>query len=254
MIAMLVVHAESRAAAIDALAGNCEGVEVWPVQTNAAFLARALAHPEFRTGAVTTSFIATHEQELVADEAALTALREDAAIALVVREIDPVGPVYGTVTDELRFKRPGEVWRQQTGFRLNAPDRIAPVFATDGPMEAVAMPRGWRDRFVSSETVSDGIVVFAGGDALHARTRAMGGASGGTADGAVLAPMPGRVTAVEVAAGDSITKGQRLVTLEAMKMEHGLVAPFDGTVAELNAEPGAQVSEGALLVRVEKAA
>ena len=53
--------------------------------------------------------------------------------------------------------------------------------------------------------------------------------------------------------GDSVAKGQRLVTLEAMKMEHGLTAPFDGIVAELNAEAGAQVAEGTLLVRVEKA-
>jgi 3-methylcrotonyl-CoA carboxylase alpha subunit len=65
--------------------------------------------------------------------------------------------------------------------------------------------------------------------------------------------MPGRVTAVEVAAGDTVTKGQRLVTLEAMKMEHGLTAPFDGVVAELDAVAGAQVSEGTLLVKVERA-
>ena len=45
--------------------------------------------------------------------------------------------------------------------------------------------------------------------------------------------MPGRVTAVEVKKGETVAKGQRLVTLEAMKMEHGLTAPFDGTVAEL---------------------
>ena len=63
--------------------------------------------------------------------------------------------------------------------------------------------------------------------------------------------MPGKVTAVEVAAGDKVEKGQRLLTLEAMKMEHALTAPFDGTVAELNAAAGAQVTEGQLLVRVE---
>ena len=73
-----------------------------------------------------------------------------------------------------------------------------------------------------------------------------------TSDGAILAPMPGRVTAVEVAEGGTVTKGQRLVTLEAMKMEHSLTAPFDGMVAELNAAPGAQVSEGTLLVRIGK--
>ena len=58
---------------------------------------------------------------------------------------------------------------------------------------------------------------------------------------------------VEVAGGDMVTKGQKLVTLEAMKMEHSLVAPFDGTVAELNATVGGQVTEGTLLVKIEKA-
>jgi 3-methylcrotonyl-CoA carboxylase alpha subunit len=64
--------------------------------------------------------------------------------------------------------------------------------------------------------------------------------------------MPGRVIAVEVREGDKVAKGARLVTLEAMKMEHSLVAPFDGVVAELAAIEGAQVTEGTLLVRVEK--
>ena len=51
--------------------------------------------------------------------------------------------------------------------------------------------------------------------------------------------------------GEKVTKGQRLLTLEAMKMEHGLIAPFDGVVAEVNAVAGAQVSEGAVLARIE---
>jgi 3-methylcrotonyl-CoA carboxylase alpha subunit len=65
--------------------------------------------------------------------------------------------------------------------------------------------------------------------------------------------MPGRIIAVEVAAGDTVTKGQKLLTLEAMKMEHTLTAPFDGVVAELNAEAGAQVQVEALLARIEAA-
>ena len=63
--------------------------------------------------------------------------------------------------------------------------------------------------------------------------------------------MPGRVTAVEVAEGETVAAGQRLLTLEAMKMEHALTAPFDGIVAELSAAAGQQVSEGQLLVIVE---
>ena len=64
--------------------------------------------------------------------------------------------------------------------------------------------------------------------------------------------MPGRVTTVEVLQGEKVVKGQRLLTLEAMKMEHGLTAPFDGVVAELSAEAGAQVGEGTVLARIDQ--
>jgi 3-methylcrotonyl-CoA carboxylase alpha subunit len=95
-------------------------------------------------------------------------------------------------------------------------------------------------------------VVFRDGEWFAVRTEDRGtGTTHGVHDGEIEAPMPGRVTAVEVSKGEKVTKGQRLLTLEAMKMEHALVAPFDGTVAELSAAPGQQVSEGALLVKVE---
>jgi biotin carboxyl carrier protein len=65
--------------------------------------------------------------------------------------------------------------------------------------------------------------------------------------------MPGKVTQVSVKAGDKVVKGQALLTLEAMKMEHALNAPFDGVVEDLSAELGAQVSEGALLAKLTAA-
>ncbi len=65
-------------------------------------------------------------------------------------------------------------------------------------------------------------------------------AGGDASDGAVLSPMPGRIIAVAVAAGEAVVKGQKLLTLEAMEMEHSLVAPFDGTIAQLNASEGGQ--------------
>ena len=79
-------------------------------------------------------------------------------------------------------------------------------------------------------------------------------AGGAASDGTLLSPMPGRVLSVSVLQGDKVTKGQKLVTLEAMKMEHSLAAPFDGAVAELEAVEGSQVPEGSLLVRIEKEA
>ncbi|MBW0008430.1 MAG: biotin/lipoyl-binding protein, partial [Sphingomonas sp.] len=96
------------------------------------------------------------------------------------------------------------------------------------------------------------VVVFAEGQAYEFALGSRGsGTSHGLHDGEIEAPMPGKVTAVEVSKGEKVAKGQRLLTLEAMKMEHSLVAPFDGTVAELAAKPGAQVTEGQLLVKVE---
>jgi len=81
--------------------------------------------------------------------------------------------------------------------------------------------------------------------------RAEGGGHHGAHDGDIVSPMPGRIIAVEVTAGQTVAKGQKLLTLEAMKMEHTLTAPFDGVVAELNAQAGAQVQVEALLARIE---
>ncbi|MEY4670816.1 MAG: hypothetical protein RLZZ415_695, partial [Pseudomonadota bacterium] len=84
--------------------------------------------------------------------------------------------------------------------------------------------------------------------------RIEGGGHHSAHDGEILSPMPGKVIAVDVVAGQAVTKGQKLLTLEAMKMEHSLTAPFDGVVAELLVTAGAQVQVEAVLVRVEAAA
>jgi 3-methylcrotonyl-CoA carboxylase alpha subunit len=98
------------------------------------------------------------------------------------------------------------------------------------------------------------VVVFYEGQAYEFSLRVRGtGTTHGIHDGEIEAPMPGKVIAVEVSAGDKVEKGQRLLTLEAMKMEHALTAPFAGMVAELNASKGGQVTEGQLLVRLEPA-
>ncbi len=112
----------------------------------------------------------------------------------------------------------------------------------------------WPPRIMYSRLADNSLLVTERGQTHHiAQYRADGMGTASAGDGAILSPMPGRIIAVAVAAGDSVTAGQKLVTLEAMKMEHSLTAPFDGTVAELIAIEGAQVSEGTMLVRIEKA-
>jgi 3-methylcrotonyl-CoA carboxylase alpha subunit len=68
--------------------------------------------------------------------------------------------------------------------------------------------------------------------------------------GRLTAPMPGKVVSFAVKAGDKVSKGQPLAVMEAMKMEHTIAAPADGTVQELLYAPGDQVSEGAELLKI----
>jgi 3-methylcrotonyl-CoA carboxylase alpha subunit len=72
-----------------------------------------------------------------------------------------------------------------------------------------------------------------------------------SAGGSLAAPMPGRIIQVMARAGDSVKKGQALLILEAMKMEHTITAPADGVVKEIHFAAGEQVLEGAALVSLQ---
>jgi 3-methylcrotonyl-CoA carboxylase alpha subunit len=230
MIAKLIGTGTDRDEAIDELAGIIDGVEVWPVRTNAAFLFNAVLHLDFVAGEISTGFIEQHFDDLVPDgEADESVRRAAAAVAILANEEQ--APLPGLA-----------------GFRLNAAPTLS-VALDDKPVvlgedEEIAEVSGFAD--------DARVVVFDAGQAFEFGLAARGtGTTHGVHDGEIEAPMPGRVTAVEIAAGEKVAKGQRLLTLEAMKMEHALVAPFDGTVTELAATPGAQVTEGQLLVKVE---
>jgi 3-methylcrotonyl-CoA carboxylase alpha subunit len=235
MIAKIITHADTRENAIALLAQKLEGTAIWPVKSNAGFLLRAANHPAFQAGDVTTGFIADHADDLATPESPNALSLRQAAYELWINYEDR--------------KRPA-----LSGFRLNAPSSRKVRLSHAGKTYEVDAPHDYVDDTYGSMAAPDVALVTANGDTFGiALARTEGGATGAAGDGAIIAPMPGRIIAVEVAAGASVTKGQKLVTLEAMKMEHTLTAPFDGVVAELNAEAGAQVSEGTLLVRVEAA-
>ncbi len=256
MIAKLIAHADDRASAIEKLAGACADVWVWPVRTNASFLWRVLDHEDFREDRLDTGFIARNGDVLIPPAQPTDDLLKQGAVALVIRGVAPDNVMMwdDTLTEELRL-RSEAVWQSAIGFRLNSSPNARVSLSANGQPHVVELPHGWADRPIDGQQYADGVVVFDDGDAVHFTPFAARGSVGGhgVADGVITAPMPGRVSAVEVAAGDQVAKGQRLLTLEAMKMEHGLVAPFDGVVAELGAKAGAQVSEGAVLAKVEPA-
>jgi 3-methylcrotonyl-CoA carboxylase alpha subunit len=251
MIAKLIVHDAERSEAIDHLRQCCEQVECSPVRTNAWFLARLLAEPAFKAGDVTTGFIGEHAQTLTAAPKPSNELLQIAADAMVMSP-----PLVTGRRGDTQF----ELMEGARGFRLNAEPQRGIRLSVDAEAEVVTMTlsrrqlldAGWDRPSMLADDAGHARAFEAGAFFDIALPRASGPATGTAADGAILSPMPGRIIAVEVAAGDAVAKGQRLVTLEAMKMEHSLVAPFDGTVADLAATPGGQVSEGALLVRVER--
>ena len=139
------------------------------------------------------------------------------------------------------------------GFRLNGPPKTKVDLFVNGRHVAVDAGSGDLRTGLCCDMERDGtiIVTEAGQSWFFSQTPPVKAGGAAASDGAILAPMPGRIIAVAVAKGERVAKGQKLVTLEAMKMEHSLVAPFDGVVAELAASEGGQVSEGTLLVLVE---
>jgi acetyl-CoA carboxylase biotin carboxylase subunit len=239
MIAKLIAHAPTREQAIADLAEACAEVEVWPVKTNAGFLVRCLETPDFIAGAVDTGLIGR-------DLDALTAAPEPSPEALAT-----AGWAFrGGVERAAEGPTP---WVDLKGFRLNAPAvATAHLFLGDAAVEVAMAAEPTRMIHLVAD---DEVVVFEAGEAFVFRDHppSADGDGGSASDGSVRAPMPGKVTGLSVKPGDSVTKGQPLLTLEAMKMEHALAAPIDGVVETVTAELGAQVTEGTVLVKLAAA-
>jgi 3-methylcrotonyl-CoA carboxylase alpha subunit len=222
MIAKLIAHGEDRGQARQRLRHMLGGTAIWPVKTNTAFLVKALDHAGFAAGEVDTGLIA-RDGEAMADPPVPSPEALTRAAMTLVRDAGG-----------------------QPGFRANAAAARTARFLLDGsPVEIRLEGAG------THHPAPSAFVIEQGGAWRLTPWRKVGATGGTAASGAILAPMPGTVIAVDVAAGDIVKKGQKLLTLEAMKMEHTLVAPFDGVVAELHAAPGGLVQIEALLARIE---
>jgi 3-methylcrotonyl-CoA carboxylase alpha subunit len=223
MIAKMIAHGATRDQARLALTQALDTSVVWPLKTNAGFLVQALRHPDFVEGTVDTGLIAREGEALMP-----ATLPSQAAL-------DQAGAQLGGI---------GEL----SGFRLNAAPRLAGQVLVEGqPVDVTVTARKGR---MTAASVPRVLVTEKGRTWNVTSFRAATAGEAAAGDGAILAPMPGRIITVNVAVGETVAKGQKLVTLEAMKMEHGLVAAFDGVIEELPFEQGAQVQEGMLLVRI----
>lgn len=238
MIAKLVVWGEERDQANDRLIDTLAHLQLVGVPGNIGFLRRCAMADAFVNG--------THHVNWIAEQGeTLTDAPGDHQHASVMAVCDVLLGDTGTTP-----------WTIKDGWRMNA----APVMKT---AVAVGDDADWFDP--SEYDVADDIsmplltdlsprryAVTTGGDSVlvevpdfEAEAEALAGGN------AVKAPMPGKIIAVEVTAGDTVAKGQVVAVMEAMKMEHSLTAPRDGVVASVNADIGAQVPEGDILVALE---
>ncbi|MDP4021036.1 acetyl/propionyl/methylcrotonyl-CoA carboxylase subunit alpha [Methylobacterium sp. NEAU 140] len=244
MIAKVIAHGATRDEALDRLSAALGDTLVAGPRTNTAFLRALCDAPGFRAGAFDTGFIERTFGPAPKPDRDAGAL---AAAVLRLTGLD-AGP------------SDASPWAAGDAFQLgDARTQIVPV-TVDGVREAVrlswdaegrpavdglAAPAG-----VTLVAAPDGVFALAGGGQTHVALFDPFDVDLEHLDGGdvVKAPMHGKVVALFAGPGDRVAKGQRLAIVEAMKMEHQLLAPADGTVGAVLVEAGAQVAEGAKLI------
>ena len=270
MLAKVVSRAPTRAVAARLLAATLASAEVHGVRTNRDLLVNVLRHPAFLAGDTDTAFFDTHGLDVLsaplADRqaeavSALAAALADAAHRRATASVNaglpggwrnlPSQPQVKTFTGDLgehevRY-RLGRTGLDTAGFDIGfetvvlldlRPDRV--VLELDG------LRREFRvARYADAVHVDSGL-----GPVRLREVPRFTDPSTQVAAGSLLAPMPGAVIRLGAEVGDTVTAGQPILWLDAMKMEHTITAPTSGVLTELNVTVGAQVAVGALLAVV----
>jgi 3-methylcrotonyl-CoA carboxylase alpha subunit len=270
LLAKVIVKGPDRDAARRDLIELLEGAEVLGPATNIGFLARTLRLPAFADGTATTALLETSAEALVRP-AADHPLRAGLAAASLTLAREAAGPASPAPWDAI------------DGFRLNGPAQLQADFAI-GRVGVEAGADVVRTRYAGGTGLfrradaaltqdggttridwmtsdgpwpraridADGVTIIERGEvwryALHHPETAADELDAGDD---VKAPLPGRIAAVLVDAGQTVARGAAVAILEAMTMEHTLVAPRDGVVDAVPGLAGAQVKAGELIVRLE---
>lgn len=269
MIAKVIVHGDDRAESARRMQAALASTSLLGVKTNLAFLERVVRHPAFLAGDTDTGFIAQHREQLLppASDVPLEAL-----VAAAAR-------VFLDERESMRADGPSP-WNDTSGWRLNQPalrrmefhrgdGTVATIDAVmhgnhadvsvDGKMHRVALAPWSGDRL---QIALDDETFFATVARLGEKLSAVTPQgrfdlelvdpfhyepADTLPDARLTALMPGRVVKVMAAEGDSVKKGQALLILEAMKMEHTIVSPRDGVIERAAFREGELVPADAVL-------
>ena len=275
MIAKIIVWGEDRPAALNRLRRALAETAVLGIVTNLGFLFRVAAHPEFAAAAIDTGFIERHHEALLPGNrpAPAKALAAAALARLLARAA-------AARNAAVRSGEPNSPWARVDGWRLNGESHQTLVFL-DGTEERTVIARARAGDWLlqlgeevihaagegrpdgTLSVVLDGVrsgatvldqgaetaVFLAGQNWRLVEIDPLAAHEGDDpAAGRLTAPMPGRVTQLLVGTGDSVHRGEPLLIIEAMKMEHTVAAPADGTVEAVRFAVGDLVEEGAELI------
>jgi 3-methylcrotonyl-CoA carboxylase alpha subunit len=258
MIAKVIAHAETREAALDRLAEALDRTIVAGPRTNIAFLAALCRSSDFRNGQFDTGYIARHHDELGLNVSGIDApaAARGAAHLIARARPQPADP-----------DAPASPWDIADGFQLSGVRTTSlPIVVNGEPDQAAVDFSGgaWRvtvqgaapdpsAMLIETPNAVRGVYVLRRGRQTQVALADFETveADHGTGDGTVRAPMHGKLLAILVAAGEAVSKGHRLAIIEAMKMEHAIVASRDGVVTEIVAAAGTQIAEGARIMAIE---
>jgi 3-methylcrotonyl-CoA carboxylase alpha subunit len=265
MLGKVIAWGETRAIAITRLQQALHDLEIVGVTTNRVLLASVLADEEFRRGGVGTDFLANRNSQLLFGDSAAS----DADVALAA------------VWCATRHAGGDDLWQDTRGWRLSsAPTsqwrlgaRTAVVAAQAAQRFAVRIAEAeFSVSLLVRDTESmrvelDGrlhtLRIVEAGDSLHLFTEGRHAviaqsvtddalqATDGAEEGSLLTPLPGTVVAIHVKPGQAVERGAALITVEAMKMEHTLTAPYAGVVSRIPFGVSDRVAGGAVLVELQ---
>ncbi|MDH7790090.1 acetyl/propionyl/methylcrotonyl-CoA carboxylase subunit alpha [Ochrobactrum sp. AN78] len=265
MIAKIITHGATRDEALNRLDIALGKTRIAGLVTNRQFLSDLCKLEAFRKGDVDTGLIAGETAVLFRDEKP-----SEIAFALAVlgaldllnapQESDPWARLpgfrlWGDASHSVLLDHHGE--RQLVRFTIKGSRHFDFVF---GGLEVCSYDNGLvrfaidgRVAAASVLRIGDDVTVqFEGYDTIFHHVQSVSGQEEASGESRILSPMPGLIRLVSVVEGANVAKGERMVTMEAMKMELSLTAPRDGKVASVSVAAGDQVNEGALLIELEE--
>ena len=275
MLAKVISYAPTRWQAALVLADALARAQLHGLRTNRDLLVNVLRHPAFLDGATDTAFFDTHGLAKLAaplaDDAAVrlsavaAALADAAGNRATARAAGVLGSLPSgwrnlasgyqvkTYLDDAGAEHRIQYRFARTGLVLPADEGVHLVSSSADEV-VLADASGVAHRFAVKHYGAEASAVYV--DSAHGPVHLIAQPrfpepGSAVEKGSLVAPMPGNVIRLGAAVGDTVTAGQPLIWLEAMKMEHTITAPADGVLAELNVDTGHQVEVGAVLARVD---